>query len=476
MHKVVKTSTLASIDKPTILLYLILVFMGWLNIYAAVYSEEHSSILDIGVQYGKQMIWISAALILGITLLIVESKIYPVFSIGVYSIVMLFLIAVLIFGREVNGAKSWFELGSFRLQPAEFAKVATCLMLSKYLSLYNLKLGKPRTIITLIFIIGMPMALIALQPDMGSAIVYGSLLLVLFRQGMPGLILLLIVYVVLNLAFSLLWGSYYVSIGVLIIGILSFLFYEKSIKATGIAIGMYIAAFASTYAASKLLHVKISMFFLTSIPFLLIGLPALILAYRRKLYKSFVIYGITFLSLMFSYSVNYIIYNVLSKHQQDRIEVMFGMKSDPLGVEYNLIQSKIAIGSGEMYGKGFLKGTQTKLNYVPEQSTDFIFCTVGEEWGFIGTTLLIALYIALLLRLVFLAERQRSIYSKIYGYCVASILFIHVFINIAMTIGVFPTVGIPLPFFSYGGSSLWGFTILLFIFIRLDASRDSLIQ
>lgn len=476
MNRVEKNSVLASIDKPTVLLYLLLVFMGWLNIYAAVYSEDHSSILDVNAQYGKQMLWICAAFVLIITILILDSKIFPAFSLGIYAGVMFLLLSVLFLGKEVNGARSWFEFGAFRFQPAELAKVATCLMLAKFLSLYNIKLTKPRTIFKIGIIIGLPVLFILAQNDLGSALVYGSLLLVLYRQGMPGIILLLLVYVVFNFAFSLLFGSFWVSVAIVVIFFIAFILYEKHIKAFIIGVLSYGGVVFISYLILYFLKMEVNPFWLIAVPFFLVGPAGLILAYRHKLYKLFVIYGISLLSLGFSYSVNYIIYNVLSEHQKDRIEVVFGMKSDPLGVEYNLIQSKIAIGSGELYGKGFLQGTQTKLNYVPEQSTDFIFCTVGEEWGFIGTTTLILLYIALLLRLVFLAERQRSVFSRIYGYGAASILFFHIALNIAMTIGLFPTIGIPLPFFSYGGSSLWGFTILLFIFVRLDANRDSLIQ
>lgn len=450
--------------------------MGWFNIYAAVYSEEHSSIFDFGMQYGKQMIWIVAAFILVMMTMLIDSKFYPMFSWPIYVSVLLMLVAVIFLGREVNGARSWFEIGPLRLQPAEFAKLSACLVLSKELSSHYINLQKFKTLLRIGAILAVPAALILLQNDTGSALVYASFAFVLYRQGMSGTYMLLAVLAAVLFVISLMYNPVYVVLGVVVIAFFAVLFDRRNIIETGIGAVIYAAASFGSYFFVHKYYPQLESHFIYIIGFLVCCIPFLIYAYLKKAASIYYILLITVGSLVFMSSVDYIFDNVLEKHQRTRINVLLGLESDPQGAEYNVNQSKIAIGSGGFTGKGFLQGTQTKFNFVPEQSTDFIFCTVGEEWGFIGTFTVISLFVALLLRLIFLAERQRSLYSKLLGYCVVSILFFHIAINVGMTIGILPVIGIPLPFFSYGGSSLWTFSILLFIFVKLDTDRTSLIQ
>ncbi|GAF82691.1 unnamed protein product, partial [marine sediment metagenome] len=364
-----------------------------------------------------QLIWIAAAIVLALIILIIDAKFFSTFAYPIYVISIFSLLAVLILGTRIAGSKSWFQIGAFGIQPAEFAKFATSLAIAKYLTTLNINLKKLKTIIKSLLIIGVPAILILLQHDMGSALVYSSFILVLYREGLSGSILILGVMIMVLFILTLILGKF------IFIGILA-----------GIAFLMF--------------------FFI-----------------KRNRINIYSIIGILILSITFVFSVDYGFENVLQAHQKKRIEVLLGKEADLKGAGYNVNQSKIAIGSGGFSGKGFLKGTQTKYNFVPEQSTDFIFCTVGEEWGFVGSFVVIFLFIALLIRLIKLAERQRSDFSRIYGYGVASILFFHVVVNIGMTIGLTPVIGIPLPFFSYGGSSLWAFTILLFIFLKQDANR-----
>ena len=460
-----------NLDFFTVFLYLLLVFMGWINIYAAVYNEEYSNIIDISQKYGKQLMWIGAATLLGIIILLVDSKFFSVFGNIIYICTILLLMAVLVLGREVNGARSWFELGPIRFQPAEFAKFATCLALAKYMSKFNFKIMRPKTLITIALIIFTPAALIILQNDTGSALVYSTFILVLYREGLPGLIIFLCFVCAALFILSLMTSPLTVTIVILSGGLLAYKLYRKNNKETILAALLIAVLFSLLKTADWYFELKIEDFKLLLYSFGL-SIPLFITyIYRSKIKYAGMIIFLTCASIGFSSSVNYIFHNILEKHQSQRIKIMLGIESDPYGKGYNVNQSKIAIGSGGFSGKGFLKGTQTKYDFVPEQSTDFIFCTVGEEWGFLGTTFVIGIFITLILRLIFLAERQRSPFSRIYGYGVACILFFHLAINVGMTIGLAPVIGIPLPFFSYGGSSLWSFTILIFIFLKLDANR-----
>ena len=410
-----------NVDWIVVITFLVLCIIGWFNIHAAVYNPEKPSIFDLETNYGKQLLFIISALILGLVILLLDSKFFNTFSPVFYGITLLLLILVLIVGRNVGGNQAWIPIGSFRLQPSEFAKFSTCLLLARYLSSINIKVQDLRTQAVCAIILLIPMGLIMLQPDTGSALVFGSLIFVLYREGLSG---------------------YFLIIGAILI-----------------------VLFVLSLLISKL--------------YLLLGLVAIcgLLIYNYKKNRAFittVVYGFI-ISVIFIFCVDFAYKNILQSHQRNRIDVLLGIVEDLKGEGYNVNQSKIAIGSGGMWGRGYLQGTQTKYDFVPEQSTDFIFCTIGEEWGFAGSVVVIGLYLFLLLRIVNIAERQRSSFSRIYGYGVASIIFFHFFINIGMTIGLVPVIGIPLPFISYGGSSLWSFTILLFILLKLDSNRMGIV-
>ncbi|MCA1760088.1 MAG: rod shape-determining protein RodA [Bacteroidales bacterium] len=461
----------ANIDWLTVAVYLVLVLLGWINIYAAVYNAEHHSIFDISQRYGKQLIWIGAALLIAFIILLLETNFYVFFSYIIYGAVILLLILVLFAGTEVNNSKSWLTFGGFGLQPAEFGKFATALALAKYMSSFGFKLQRFKSLVVMGFIIFLPATLILLQNDTGSALVYFAFVLVLFREGLSGVVLFFATLVGLLFIFSLVLSQLVLFSLLAGLALLVFLIvnagmkhYYRVLLFFAIAFGLLAALNYFTRSGFEIAQLLAGMIFLA-------GLVLIIYGINNRL-KSYTLVALVFVgSVLFSFTVDYTIDNVLEPYQQARINELLGIESDPLGVGYNVNQSKIAIGSGGFWGKGFLNGTQTKFNFVPEQSTDFIFCTVGEEWGFVGTSVVILLFMLLLVRLVLLAERQRSGFSRIYGYSVSVILFFHFMVNVGMTIGLMPVIGIPLPFFSYGGSSLWAFTILLFIFLRLDASR-----
>ena len=410
-----KSHIFDKVDWWTVLMYAVLVIIGWLNIYAALYNENYE-LMDFSQKYGRQLIWISVAFLIAIFICSLIGN-FSKFAYLIYVLSLLSLIGVLLFGIEVNGAKSWFDFGFMRIQPAEFAKVACCLALAKFLSRLNMSLEKTKNKIIATALILLPGIFIILQNDTGSALVYSTFILVLYRFGLPATLL--------------------------IIGIVTTILFVTSIIVSKIVLIVILSVIAI-------------FFFIIS---------------SRKLRELIIISSLLAMCIGFIYSVDYAFERVLEPHHVTRIKVLLGQESDPHGSGYNVNQSMIAIGSGGFAGKGFLNGTQTKYNFVPEQSTDFIFCTIGEEWGFIGSTFLLLLYLAFLFRLLYLAERQRSVFSKVFGYGVVSIFFFHIAINIAMTIGLAPVIGIPLPFISYGGSSLWGFTILLFIFLNLDSYR-----
>jgi rod shape determining protein RodA len=412
---------LHNIDWGTVLLYLALAVIGWINIYAAVYNEDHSSIFDFSQRYGRQLIWIFAAMLIALIIIAIDTSFFTTFAYLIYAISILSLIAVLMIGTEIAGSKSWFQLGGIAIQPAEFAKFATCLALAKYLSTFNVTLRRFKVRVIAAAIILLPAVLVLLQNDTGSAMVYGIFLFVLYREGMTGNILLIGILIAFLFVITLLINKLYVIALLVFLAVILFYFMKRSRK----------------------------------------NVVALVI--------------MLVISAGFVYSVDYTFENVLESHHKKRINVLLGKEIDLRGAGYNVHQSKIAIGSGGITGKGFLNGTQTKYDFVPEQDTDFIFCTIGEEWGYLGSLFVIGLFMYLLLRLLKLAERQRSDFSRIYGYGVASIIFFHFAVNIGMTIGLLPVIGIPLPFISYGGSSLWAFTILLFIFIRQDADRVQLL-
>ena len=461
---------LANIDWVSILLYLLLVLIGWINIYAAVYDENHSSILDISQKYGKQLIWIGAAFVLAFLVLLTDSKFFTTFSMVIYGIMIFLLIAVLFFGTETKGARSWFEVGDFRIQPAEFAKFATNLAIAYVMSRHNFKVMRFSSLLTIGLILALPAGLIILQNDTGSALVYSSFILVLFREGLHGSILLLCFVAAAIFIMALLYSPFTVLLVIIGGTLIAFYYYRHDIRELFQIILFIGCGFGLFVLIKWMFNLSISDYYMLLIVYVITSITAIYPIYKRKMKNMITLLLISWLCVGAAPSVNYA-FDHLQPHQQDRINELLGIKVDPKGTGYNVTQSKIAIGSGGLLGKGFLQGTQTKLNFVPEQSTDFIFCTVGEEWGFIGSTFVIVLLAVFILRIIKLAERQRSSFSRIYGYGVASILFFHVAVNIGMTIGMAPVIGIPLPFFSYGGSSLWSFTILIFIFLRLDANR-----
>lgn len=410
-----------NIDWTLVILYLVMVLLGWVSIYAAVYNEDYKNIFDISQSYGKQMIWIASSIFLALVIILTDARFFSTFAYAIYGFTIFLLLVVLAIGSEVSGSKSWFQIGSFGIQPAEFAKFATNLALARFFSAQHINIKDIRTRLLPLAIMGIPALLILLQNDTGSALVYSSFVLVLYRMGLSGNYLLAGALVVVIALSTLMVGIVYVMILLILMAGVLFFFMKRN---------------------------------------------------RRNIIN---LIAILILGIGFTYSVEYAVGNFLGEHQKTRINVLLGKQIDLKGAGYNVNQSKIAIGSGGFSGKGFLNGTQTKYNFVPEQSTDFIFCTVGEEWGFLGSLVVISLFMTLLARIIMLAERQRSDFSRMYGYGVAAILFFHFMINIGMTIGLVPVIGIPLPFFSYGGSSLWAFTILLFIFIKQDANRNALL-
>ncbi len=466
---------LAKVDWITILLYLTLVIIGWINIYAAVYNTNHQSIFDFSQKYGKQLIWIFAGIGLIIIIFLIKARFYKFFAYPVYVITILLLIFVLLFGREVNGARSWLEIGSFRLQPAEFAKFATSLAIAKFVGSFNFNIKKPKNILITVSIIFIPVLLILKQNDTGSALVYFVFILVLFREGLSPKILIFGFIAIILFILALMLNILTVLILILLISYIIYWISERLLKKIIIAFSILITLNLILWLLKHYTGLTIKDSYIILVSFIISSIYYLFYAFKSNQQKIYSFVFITFTALVFVFSVNYTFNDILEQHQRDRINNLLGIKYDPLGTGYNVNQSKIAIGSGGFSGKGFLQGTQTKFNFVPEQSTDFIFCTIGEEWGFLGTSTVLILFVALVLRLIFLAERQRTTFSRIYGYSVASILFFHFAVNIGMTIGLAPVIGIPLPFISYGGSSLWSFTILLFIFIKLDSNRTELI-
>lgn len=415
-----------SIDWVAVLLFMGCVLLGWLNVYAAVYNPEtHTSIFDTSTSAGRQLLWIGTASIFIMAILVIDYRFYEAFAMPIYGTCIFLLVAVLIFGANIKGSHSWFRFGSFGFQPAEFTKMGTALMLAKYLSSTGVNLSKFRDQVNVALFLLVPMVLIKLSHETGVALVFVGFLFMLYREGLPAIYPVILLSLIGLFLSALVLPKLYVIIG--------------------------LAALA--------------------------GLVILMLPKYERTRKNFITIALLYVGMtVVIFAVDFIFHKVLEPHQSARITILFNPNADRKGDGWNVIQSKIAIGSGGFWGKGFLEGTQTKFDFVPEQSTDFIFCTVGEEHGFLGSIVVISLLIGLILRIVYLADRQKNRFSRIYGYCVASIMFFHFLVNIGMTIGLMPVIGIPLPFFSYGGSSLWGFTILLFIFLKLDAHKAQMLS
>jgi rod shape determining protein RodA len=411
-----------NVDWITVFIYLALCTIGWFNIHSAVYDEKYPSLLGFHTDYSKQFFFILVSVTFAIIILLLDSRFFSALAPVFYGVTVILLLLVLVIGRNVGGNQAWISVGPVRLQPSEFAKYATCLLLARYLSGVNIKITEFKSFLVAAAIIFVPMILIKMQPDDGSTLVFCSLVFVLYREGLSPIFLILAGLFITLFIFSLIFKAIFVIGGVLIIG------------------GLIIAAVRRNrkLALTLLAGLVLSISFIIAVPFI---------------YK-----------------------HAIKEHQRVRIDEWLGLASNLKGAGYNVHQSKIAIGSGKLWGKGYLKGTQTRFAFVPEQSTDFIFCTVGEEWGFAGSVVVIGLYVFLILRIIVLAERQRSPFSRIYGYGVACVIFFHFFINIGLTIGAVPVIGIPLPFVSYGGSSLLSFTFLLFTLVKLDSNRMGLVM
>lgn len=416
-----RNSIIGKVDWPLLLMYFALVVIGWLSVYSAGLSEGNHPIYDMSQFSGKQMMWMGIAFAIGFIILLLDAKLFDAFAFWIYTIVVLMLIVVLVYGKATNGATSWIDFGGgIKLQPSEFAKLGTALALASYLGHQDVDLKNRKTRIWSYVIIVIPAALVLLQHDAGSALVFASFIFLLYREGMPGAGAVMLIAVAVGAVFvlTLLW----------------------SVKTMCIVIGCLFVLVLLYYLLNK----------------------------KRGIWTMVAIFAFLF---AFVFAVDYVFYNVLEPHQRIRFEVILGLNDDIKGAGYNLHQSRIAIGSGGFWGKGFLQGTQTKYDFVPEQHTDFIFCTIGEEGGFKGSLVVLLLYIGMLVRIIKMAERQKLAFSRIYGYAIAGIIFVHVAINIGMTIGLIPVIGIPLPFLSYGGSSLLAFTIMLAIFVKQDANR-----
>ena len=460
-----------TIDWKLVMIYLLLVLIGWANIYSSVQSTESTALLDFSNRSGKQFFWILASIGLAIIILFVLSpRIYEGLAVPIYLFAVFLLMAVIVLGVEVKGSRSWFEFGPIRFQPAEISKISTSLMLAAFMSQLGYKISRLKDFVITALIILVPMGIIIMQSETGSALVYVGFIFMLYREGLSGWLIFMIGMAILLFILTLTSSSYVALI--VLSGVCSFCMMLYSGRGKwwmfiGIPVIVLLAILPSILPEG---------FFLSPLQILL-GLIILLIpvagyiAFRERNRFSQLSLIAMIAGILLVFSTDYLFNNVLQDHQRKRIEVLLGMKEDPSGVGYNVNQSMIAIGSGGFFGKGYMNGTQTTFGFVPEQSTDFIFCTIGEEWGFVGCTAVILLYVLLIWRIIRSAERSREAFTRIYGYCVACCIFMHLFINVGMTLGLMPVIGIPLPLVSYGGSSLWAFTIMIFIFIALDRNE-----
>ena len=474
---------LRSLDWWTIIIYLALISFGWVSVCGASYSYGDTDIFSLDTRSGMQIIWIGTSIILGFVILMLDDRFYDMFALIIFGVMLVLLFATIFNPHSIKGSRSWLVLGPLRLQPAEFAKFATALALAKVMSIYGYNILKIKHFAVALGIILVPMLFIILQRETGSALVYLSFFLMFYREGMPGSILFtgvaMVIYFVIGIRFAdtlFLYSS--TSVGKFTVLLLIQLFsgglvlsycrnHREAFRILGVTVGVSLAAilFAAFVIPFDVTYVELALCVL-----LIVYLVWQSLVTRIRNYLWIALFALG--SVIFFNLADYVLNNVMEPHQRVRINVLLGLEEDLKGAGYNVHQSEITIGSGGLEGKGFLNGTQTKLKFVPEQDTDFIFCTVGEEEGFVGSATVLMLFLALILRLIHLAERQPYRFGRVYGYCVLSIFLFHVFINVGMVLGLTPVIGIPLPFFSYGGSSLWGFTLLLFIFLRIDAGRN----
>lgn len=416
-----RNNIVGKIDWWLLAIYLILAAIGISTIYAAAFNENNPSIFDMSQHYGKQALFLVLSLFMGLIIMLIDAKFFNTFAYVIYGISILLLIYVLVAGSTIAGSRSWIQFGGFSFQPSEFAKFGTALVVAHYLGDINTDFSKFKTQMIAYALVLFPMMLVLLQGDAGSALVFIVFILVFYREGMSGNILLIGLAAVVLFLLTLYFSKWYVLIGLAVLFAVMMFFIERN---------------------------------------------------KKNIWKLIAIFSV---AAVMVFSVDFFFYKVLKQHQRTRINIILGVEKDIYGVGYNLHQSKIAIGSGGFSGKGYMQGTMTKYNFVPEQHTDFIFCTIGEEFGFIGSFVLLSLYLALLMRIIWLAERQRSPFSRIYGYAIASIIFFHLFVNIGMTIGLMPVIGIPLPFLSYGGSSLLMFSLMFFVFLKQDANRMNIL-
>ena len=473
---------LTNLDWLTIGLFLVLVVFGWLNIYGASYTPDQTSIFDFSNRAGKQFVWIIGSLVLGTVLLLIDYKTYDTLAYIAYGLMILLLLATPFLAHNVKGSYSWISLGPVSLQPAEFAKCVVALTIAKYMSQYDYKMRSWRDLIVPFLIIGIPALIImVMQRETGSALVFAAFLLVFYRQGMSGYVLWVGLAAVALFIISIRWGGTPLPFGTGSVGIVGCMLLLTAIEIYFISKEHYVRFQALILIGSVIIVYGICMLInlFLPMPFDWIAMGVVVAlaiytavtgVYWRK-YQLLIVTLFSILCIGYTQACDFVFQKVLQPHQRIRIEVLLGMKEDPAGAGYNVNQARIAIGSGRLVGKGYLRGTQTKLQFVPEQDTDFIFCTVGEEWGFLGSVAVLLVYLYFILRLIAIAERQRNVSHRIYAYAVASIFLFHLTINVGMVLGLMPVIGIPLPFFSYGGSSLWGFTLLLFILLRLDAAR-----
>ena len=473
---------LQNVDWITIGFFLLLVLFGWMNIYGASYTFDQTSIVDFSNRAGKQFTWIVGSLVLGTVLLLIDYKTYDVLAYIAYGLMVGLLFVTPFLAHNIKGSLSWISLGPVSLQPAEFAKCVVALAVAKYMGRYEYKLRTWRDLIVPFALIGVPAAIIMiLQKETGSALVFAAFLLVFYRQGMSGYVLWTGVAAVALFIISIRWGGVPLPLGsgsagmltcMLLLTAVEIFFISKEHRVRWQAL-ILVGSVAAVYAICLIVNIWVTVPFnwvSMGVVLALMMYTVFISVYWRK-YRLLLVAAFSFFCIGYTQACDFVFTRVLQPHQRIRIEVLLGMKEDPAGAGYNVNQARIAIGSGRFFGKGYLKGTQTKLQFVPEQDTDFIFCTVGEEWGFVGSIGVLLVYLLFILRLIEIAERQRNISTQIYAYAVASIFLFHLTINVGMVLGLLPVIGIPLPFFSYGGSSLWGFTLLLFILLRLDAAR-----
>jgi rod shape determining protein RodA len=477
------TGLFRSIDWWTVGIYLLLVAFGWVSVCGASYSYGDVDLFSLSSRSGMQIVWIGTSVVLAIVILLLDDRIYEKFGFLIYGFMLLLLFLTIFNPHEIKGSRSWLVIGPLRLQPAEFAKFATALAVAKVMNVYGFDVRKWKDFAIVAAVVMLPMLFIVMQKETGSALVYLAFFLMFYREGMPGAILFtgfaMVVYFVVGIKYrDVMLLSTSTSVGVFVVLLLIqifsvamvYIYCNKTMRAKKmkrISWGMFGGTIAAVLVSKFIIDFDVVILQMVMIVAFLVYL--VYEGFRTRVRTYYLIALFTLGSVLFFNATDYMLNNMLQAHQRVRINVLLGLEEDPAGAGYNVHQSEIAIGSGGFLGKGFLNGTQTKLKFVPEQDTDFIFCTVGEEQGFVGSTVVLLLFLALILRLIKLAERQQFRFARVYGYCVVSIFLFHVFINIGMVLGMTPVIGIPLPFFSYGGSSLWGFTLLLFIFLRIDA-------